>query len=47
MFCLCVSVNHVQCLQSPVEGVGAPRIWITEGCEPLRGCWELNLGPLE
>jgi hypothetical protein len=20
---------------------------ITDGCEPPRGCWELNLGPLE
>ena len=20
---------------------------ITDGCEPLCGCWELNLGPLE
>jgi hypothetical protein len=28
---------------TPEEGIR----FITDGCEPPRGCWELNLGPLE
>jgi hypothetical protein len=23
------------------------QIFVTDGCEPPRGCWDLNLGPLE
>jgi hypothetical protein len=29
---------------TPEEGHWIP---ITDGCEPPRGCWELNTGPLE
>ena len=35
------------CLQSPEEGIGSPGAGVTDGCEPLCECWELNLGPLE
>lgn len=29
------------------EGFGAPGTGITVGCEIPRGCWVLNLGPLQ
>jgi hypothetical protein len=29
------------------RGHQIPWNWSTDGCDPLCGCWELNLGPLE
>ena len=34
-------------LQRPEEGTGFPRTGVTNGCEPPRGYWESNPGPLE
>jgi hypothetical protein len=42
-FILCVRV-HCHCLQTHQKRVSDP---ITDGCEPPRGCWELNSGLLE
>ena len=33
--------------QRPGEGVGFPGAGVRSDCELPRGCWELNLGPLE
>ena len=44
----CVSVHHVCAV--PVEarrGCHIPGTGVTDSCELLCGCWELNLGPLE
>ena len=38
---------YVQCLQRPEEGLISPETRVTDGCELLCGCWELNLGLLE
>jgi hypothetical protein len=35
---------HCSCLQTHQNRASEP---ITDGCEPLCGCWELNSGPLE
>lgn len=40
-----VSVLHVWLV--PMEAKNTPGTRITEGCEPLWGCWELDLGPIE
>ena len=29
------------------EGIGSPRTGVAGVCEPLSGCWELILGPLQ
>lgn len=33
--------------QRPEESVGLPLTTVADGCEPLRGCWEWNLGLLQ
>jgi hypothetical protein len=38
---------YMQCPSRPKENVGFPGFAVTEGCEPLCGWWESNLGPLE
>ena len=35
---------HCSCLRTPQKRESD---LITDGCEPLYGCWDLNLGPLE
>jgi hypothetical protein len=35
-------VGTLFCLQTNQKGASDP---ITDGCEPLSGCWELNSGP--
>lgn len=40
-----MSVQHVHAV--PVKarrGHSIPETRVTDGCEPLCGCWELNLG---
>jgi hypothetical protein len=37
----------MQCLGRPEYGVRLPGIEVTDGCEPLCGYWEVNLGPLQ
>jgi hypothetical protein len=47
--CVCVFCMHVctMCMcGSYDEGVRFPGTVVTEGCKPLWGCWESNLGPL-
>jgi hypothetical protein len=43
LFILCIWV-HCSCLQTHQKRALDP---ITDGCEPLCGCWESNSGPLE
>jgi hypothetical protein len=45
---VCMYVYHMQvrCLLRPEEGIGGPGTGVTDSCEPPRGCWEMNLGPL-
>lgn len=45
--CMYMHCVHVWCLLKSEEGVGSLEIGITDGCELLCGCWELNLGSLE
>lgn len=42
-----LSVYHVSAWSSrrPEEGVGSSATGVTDDCEPLCGCLELNLGP--
>lgn len=46
--CMYVCVPHA--FQVPVEakkeGIGSPETGVTDGCEPLCRCWELNPDPL-
>ena len=35
------------CLVRPEGGDRSPGTGVTDSCEPPRGCWELNPGPLE
>ena len=42
LFILCMWV-HCSCLQTHQKRASDP---ITDSCEPPRGCWELNSGPL-
>lgn len=39
--------THVQYPQSPEEGFRSPGTQDTHSCEPPRGCWEQNPGPVE
>lgn len=41
-FCICV-----WCPLRKEEVVGSPRTAVTDGCEALCGCWELNLCSLK
>ena len=45
----CISVYHVctQCQQRPEESTGSSGTRVTDGCEPPRGYWEPNPGPLK
>jgi hypothetical protein len=43
VFILCIWV-HCSCLQMHQKRASDP---MTDGCEPLCGCWEWNSGPLE
>lgn len=44
----CMSVSHVYSVpQRPEKGVGSHGTGVTGGCQPPRGWWEPNLGPLE
>lgn len=49
VFCSIVFVHHLHawCLQRPEVGVRSSGSGVTGGCEPSRGCWELNPGPLK
>lgn len=38
---------YVWCLRSLEEGIRSHRTTVTDNYEPLYGCWESNLGPLE
>jgi hypothetical protein len=44
VFCLHI---HLYITRRPEEGIKYPGTGFTDGCEPPRGCWELNLGLLE
>ena len=47
MFCLDV-VHHVQAvLRRSEEGAESLETGVTDGCEPPRACWGLNLGLLQ
>ena len=35
------------CPEKPEEDIGYPETGLTNSCELLCGCWELNSGPLE
>ena len=35
------------CQRKSEDGVKYPGTGVTDGCEPLYGCWESNLGPLK
>lgn len=44
----CMAVNHgYACFQRPEEAMGSAETEATDGREPQRRCWELNLCPLE
>ena len=49
VFCLNVRLCTmcVPCPWSPEEGVKFLGTGVKDGCEPLCGCWEWDLGPLE
>lgn len=38
---------YAWCLLRAKKGIGSPRTGVMNGCEAPRGCWELNLGPLQ
>lgn len=38
---------HVWCPWKVEEDMGSTGTRLTDGCEPLSGCWELNPGPLQ
>jgi hypothetical protein len=44
---VCLCIIWVQCPRSPEEGIMSFGTGVTTDCEPSRGCWESNLGPLE
>jgi hypothetical protein len=45
---VCVPCGY-KCSQRPEEGVGSPRVGVTDSCKPpIMGThWEMNSGPLE
>lgn len=48
--CISICLNAhicITCIQCTEEGVGSPETGVTDDCEPLCGCRELNLSPLE
>lgn len=46
VFCLCgyVCIVYAWYLQTPEEGIGPFGTKVTDSCEPLYRCWELNSG---
>lgn len=44
--CMCLCTTCMQYLQRPEEGILLPGTEVTEGREPLCGCWQQTLGPL-
>lgn len=42
-----IYLTYVQCPERPEEGIGSLETGTTDGCEPLCGSWEWNLGPQE
>jgi hypothetical protein len=44
---VCGLHTYIWCLQRSEEGIQSPGTGDTDACEPLCGCWELKLGPLE
>lgn len=38
---------YMQCPQRPVEGTTSLATGVSDGCEPLHECWELNPDLLE
>ena len=46
IMCMCSYVYWCSCPQSP-QNAGFPGGGVICSCEPPRGCWELNPGPLE
>lgn len=50
VFCLHVckdTIHSSWCQRKPEEGARSPEARVTDYCELLCGCWELNWGPLE
>jgi hypothetical protein len=45
----CVPLYHLYAwsVQRTEEDIGSPGTGVTGGCEPLFGCWESNLGPVQ
>jgi hypothetical protein len=44
----CVYVYHVCSAHGGQKSVSdLLELWVTDGCEPLCECWELNPGPLQ
>lgn len=37
---------HSWCLWRSEKGTGSPEVGVIDDCEPPRGCWESNMGPL-
>ena len=44
---MCLNTVCLHCLWKPEEDITFPETEITDACEPLCGCQELNPGPLE
>lgn len=45
--CVCLYTLLIQCQQRTEEDVGSPRPEVAGICEPVFGCWELNVGLLK
>lgn len=45
--CMYVYHVHAQCPWIPEGGIRSSGTGVPHGCEPLRGYWELSLGPLK
>lgn len=45
-FAECVPVHNVYAVPSE-DRKGFPSTGVTDGFEPLFGCWESNIGPME
>lgn len=43
----CFAYLYVYIVPKPEEGIRPPEIRVTDGCEPLCGCWEVSLHPLQ
>jgi hypothetical protein len=47
LFVLGLCTVCMQYLKRPEEGDRSPEAGVTDACELLCGCWELNPGPLQ